>query len=144
MKSVHIASLPLTPDNILAQVLLKPSYNFIQYAAASDNISSLTELSAQVNKSNLWIKGRYENITFSLTNAHQYFFVVKSHIGQRSFKMMWTRTTTTANNKNQFVTLIISFNKFDTRTPPGTPTIKWYGLNSGPVISTSDHKKFNQ
>lgn len=135
MKRVKLASSLFTPDNILAQVLPKPPYKNIQYAATSHSCFYLNQV--EVAKGNASEMESHPDITICLTNTEQYFFVVKSLIEHRSVSRMWTRTTT-ANNKMKFVTLITSFNRFTARTASGLPVSKWYQHNNSPVLENSN------
>lgn len=137
MKRVKPASLPFTPDNILAQVLPKPSYKYIKYAAASNSCFYLSQ--DEVIKGDASVKEYHQDLTISLTNTDQYFFVVTSHIVHRSLLKMWTRTTTTPNNKMKFVALSTSFTKFIIRTASGLPVSKWYQHTNSPLLKNSNH-----
>jgi hypothetical protein len=116
MKRVNIASLPRNSDNILAQVLQEPPYNFIQYAAAANTPFYLSQSPSVLASSELSKSRYYKDIIIYLTIHNQYFLGAGSRIVYRSFTKMCTRTTTIANNKSMFVALITTLGKFATQT----------------------------
>ncbi len=140
MKRVNLAFLPLTSDNILAQVLQEPPNNHIQYAAASSIHLHLKPPGIQRVDKGHSVKKAFRDITIYLTKPQQYFFVVKSHIGHTFFTKMWTTTSTIGNNKMKYVSLITTLNRFPVRTASELSVNKWYRYNKNAGTTNNDQQ----
>ena len=104
MKGVSITFLPYSPVKNRAQVVQTPPYTFIHYATPSNSCFFLslanTILASQHTRNKYCI-----DITFYLTNLHQYILRGNSHREYTLHTTMWTTTTSTTSSKKHFQTL---------------------------------------
>ena len=110
MKRVSITFLPHTPVKNRAQVLQTPPYTCIHYATPSNfcfSVSLANTIMVRQHTPNKYCV----DITFYLTNLHQYILRGNSHRVYTLPNTMWTTTTSTRNNKKRFHTLNTPLNK---------------------------------
>ena len=110
MKRVSITFLPYSPVKNRAQVVQTPPYTFIHYATPSNSCFFLS-LPNTILASHNTRKRYCIDITFYLTNLHQYILRGNSHREYTLHTTMWTTTTSTINNKKRFQTLNTPLNK---------------------------------
>jgi|GEM_PF-6608205 len=126
MKRVSITFLPLMSVTIPPQVLQTPPYIFIQYATTTiSNFFVILSRAIWIHL-NLSISKYFKDITIILTKVDGYISFPLSHIVHSFQNDMWTITTTIANNKTCFVTLITPLHKFEKPSASGFPVNHWF------------------
>ena len=111
------------PELIRTRVTEIPRYTFINYATAGT--LKLQQKSQMIIVRHFPDGKRWKEITISLTKPNRNFFAAESQTDNITPEKMWTITTTVANNKTRFVTLITPLNKFGHRTASGYSSFQW-------------------